>query len=92
MHVTFAMRCQGLVWGWVGSGTGPGPRAERVITHSPLTPQVATPPMQSATATGAMEVDSATVVMHPGDLGVDTSNIYHNKTDDSVGKELMLYA
>ena len=51
--------------------------------HSPLVLQVAMPPMQSATAPTPMEVDGTTVVMHPGDLGVDMSNIYHDKMDDS---------
>ena len=50
---------------------------------SPLVPWVAMPPTQSATAPAPMEVDGATVVTHPGDLGVDTPNIYCDKMDNS---------
>ena len=52
-------------------------------THSPLTLQVATSPAQPVTVPASMEVDSAAAVEHPGDLGVDTSDIYRNKTDNS---------
>ena len=61
------------------TSTGPSLMGVR----SPLVLWVATPPMQSATAPTPMEVDSTTVVMHPGDLGVDTSDIYCDKTDES---------
>ena len=50
---------------------------------SPLILQVAMPPAQPATAPASMEVDGAAVVMHLGDHGVDTSNIYCDKMDDS---------
>ena len=39
--------------------------------------------MQPATVPAPMEVDGAAVAEHPGDLGVDTSNIYCDKIDDS---------
>ena len=59
--------------------TGPSVMGMR----SPLVPQVAMPPAQPATAPTPMVVDGAAVVMHPGDHGVDTSNIYRDKMDDS---------
>ena len=52
-------------------------------THSPLISWVATPPTPPAAAPAPMEVDGATTVMHPDNVGVDTSNIYHDRTDDS---------
>ena len=52
--------------------------------HSSLVSWVAMPPVQPATAPAPMVVDGAAMVTHPGDHGVDTSDIYHNKTDDSL--------
>ena len=50
---------------------------------SPLISWMATPSAQPASTHAPMEVDGAAVVAHPGDVGVDTSDIYHDWTDDS---------
>ena len=51
---------------------------------SPLVSWVATPPTQPASTHAPMEVDGTAVVAHPGDVGVDTSDIYCNQMDDSL--------
>ena len=54
-----------------------------VGTRSPLVLRVASPPAQPASAHTPMEVDGTTVVAHPDDVGVDTSDIYCDRMDDS---------
>ena len=51
--------------------------------RSPLISQMAMPSAQPASTHAPMEVDGAAMVAHPGDVRVDTSDIYCNWTDDS---------